>query len=238
MAGEPYAFDYILQYLCARLESSLAGLPIERKLSRSDELDLLGVISLCARHGRDLAGQSHVALITLRYGSFQGRGWFWLAPMRLALELVDDVRGQGIGDVSANLDHHNTSIREWIHEVAWIARDRLLLPDLITGFVSCLEHLYLSDAAGFLNYIAGHDDATVRQWLEHHEPDDSVRYARSLAHLRKHGALHKPPAHLHQVEAEVNTLLAELAASFRIVPRPIQLPFPARVIPPANLSQA
>ena len=57
-----------------------------------------------------------------------GRFWGDLLPWQLALALChrdENTVTSRLEELTANLDHHNSSIRLWMHDVAWCVRDRL-----------------------------------------------------------------------------------------------------------------
>lgn len=56
-----------------------------------------------------------------------GRFWGDLLPWRLALEFCQhNPRGVScLEDLTTNLDHHNSSIRRWMFDLAWCVRHRL-----------------------------------------------------------------------------------------------------------------
>jgi hypothetical protein len=121
----------------------------------------------------------------------RARFWGDQLPWRLALACCrHNPNGrQGLGELTANLDHHNSSIRLWMLELAWLIRDRLdpdcAVPKLLNNAANTLGHW--DAAAGLCRALHRNDD---NFWVsaDAHEPEDFAdQYRQRLKFIRERG---------------------------------------------------
>ncbi len=120
-----------------------------------------------------------------------GRFWGDLLPWQLAMEFCQDnpCGLSGLETLTANLDHHNASIRRWMFDLAWCVRDRLnpveAYARLFKNVANTLGHW--QSALGLCRAFFPTDEIF---WsvADGFAPENfGAQYAERLAFARKHG---------------------------------------------------
>jgi len=120
-----------------------------------------------------------------------GRFWGDLLPWQLALEFCqhNPRRVFGLDQLTANLDHHNSSIRLWIFDLSWCLRDRL---NPVEASVRLLKNV--ADTLGYWDSALGlcrsqfPTDETFFAMADNFKPKEhSEQYRERIVFARKQG---------------------------------------------------
>ncbi len=144
-----------------------------------------------------------------------GRFWGDLLPWQLALGCCHhNPRGVcGTDELTANLDHHNSSIRLWMFELAWCIRNKVngenVVPRLLKNVADTLSHV--STSLSLCRAMFPTDEAFWRAADEFRPPPDfEKQYRERIALARKEG-LAKLQSHFEGMELGLRQLICETA---------------------------
>ena len=172
------------EFLAALPQDCGPPLPAE-----SDDL-ALACLLLAHEHGTRSPDRTTLALESC-LAAVSTRFWGDQLPWRVALEfcLHNPNRRTGLNELSANLDHPNSSIRLWMMEIAWLVRERLdpdeAVPKLLGNVANTLGSW---DAAAGLCAALHREEGYFWISAEGHEPEDhEEQYQRRLTSIRERG---------------------------------------------------
>ena len=120
-----------------------------------------------------------------------GRFWGDLLPWQLALEFCryNPSGASGLGNVTCNLDHHNSSIRLWMFDLAWCVRDRLnrekAVPRLLKNVANTLG--FWDSSLGLCRALFPSDEAFLLAAEEFEADTFSIQFRDRLESARKEG---------------------------------------------------
>lgn len=172
------------EFLAALPQDCGPPLPAE-----SDDL-ALACLLLAHEHGTRSPDRTTLALESC-LAAVSTRFWGDQLPWRVALEFCrhNPSWRHSVGELTANLDHHNSSIRYWMLEIAWLVRDRLepdqAVPKLLNNVADTL--LGWEAAAGLC--AALHQDEGLF-WIsaDAHKPQNHPeQYRQRLTDVRERG---------------------------------------------------
>jgi hypothetical protein len=119
------------------------------------------------------------------------RFWGDQLPWRLALEfcLHNPKQRLGVNELSASLDHNNSSIRLWMLKIAWLVRQKLdpdeAVPKLLNNMANTLGNW---DASAGLCSALHQEEGYFWISAEGHEPEDYAdQYQQRLGFIRERG---------------------------------------------------
>lgn len=121
---------------------------------KADEATLAALL-LAAEHGITLGVCADRAVArVLEVVSARGGNWLDELPWSLARSLIGSASPglNHLHQLSLNLNHHNSAVRMWMHEIAWMVRKHLLretvTPILLSNLAS--QIFWVSASAGLL----------------------------------------------------------------------------------------
>jgi len=143
---------------------------------------------------RHASRKASLAVATLYYQYLRDRPWYFGVPLKVANELLpDSIFESGTRELYANLAHGQSTIRDWMLQVAWVARKRLSPWLLGQGLLRNLEVAQGMESGAFLLCIAHENEDLLQRMIAAYEPrsnPDVVK--RAIAAIRvRGGPLHR-----------------------------------------------
>jgi hypothetical protein len=194
LAGVPPAAEYRVADACLAALSHRfrTACPPRDGPPLSSELDDLALACLLLAHEHgDRSPEGTTQLLEACLTAVRARFWGDQLPWRLALGCCrhNPNARQGLGELTANLDHHNSATRLWIFKLAWLVRARLdpdhAVPKLLNNVANNLGHW--DAAAGLCAALHRNGDYFLIS-AETHEPDGFAdQYRDRLKFIRERG---------------------------------------------------
>ena len=143
-----------------------------------------------------------------------GRFWGDFLPWRLALEFCQhNPHGvSGLEELTANLDHHNSSIRLWMFDLAWCVRHRLNSVDATVRLLKNVADTlgYWDSALGLCRALFPTDEAFFGCADKFQPKDFADQYRGRLAFARKQG-LAVFQQRFERIELQLRRIISESA---------------------------
>jgi hypothetical protein len=208
-ADVPPRAEHVFVRLARQWHEGFAAVEREHAPARSvDELALAAVL-LAREHGASFTSaawqqaEANIALAEKRAVS-----WIDRLPWRLA----DGARGQSreLEELDCNLNHHNSALRIWTMELAWMVRSWLdrdtALPLLLENVAGTLAGVAMAwGLAGALFDSAEHFHAAAESW----QPEDfAEQYAKRVVLFQERGLL-ETQVFFWKTEAACRRLIAD-----------------------------
>lgn len=195
--------------------------PKDSALPRAVDVRALSCLLLAVEWGADFTSVARDQMETNRLAAEGRREMSWMDQLSwnlcLASSLVSPSQCSAMQELTANLDHHNSSIRCWMMEIGWFAVPwlnpveaavRLLknLADTLAGpfMAAGLAARFFDNADGFLGFA------------RHFKPPDSFaeQYRNRLKYVEEHG-IREIQAPFWETEAICRKAIEQAGLGFR-----------------------
>jgi hypothetical protein len=199
-----------LRELCRAFREQCPPATVHPLPPRFEDISLACLL-LTVEFGGDSPKATSVEL-TACLDKVAGRFWFNTLPWRLALEFCGEEPdgASGLDELVANFDHHSSSLRIWMFEIAWCVRDTL---DPLAASKRLLKVVadelgYWPEALGLCHALCPTED-NFEAMADRFHPGD-LKYRQRIDSAKQQG-LASCQRHFQEMELRLHRLIRQSA---------------------------